>query len=196
MERLLSTAAQDQALRTNSIKNRIDKEDMPPMWRLYGEREETINHVTAEYKKLVQKEYKMWGHDKVGQAIHWKLCQKFSLPCKDKWNNHAPEGVMENDQVKVPWNFRVQTDHHLEHNRPDIVVLEKEERTCSVIDVICPFDSRVLEKEQEKIEKYQDLKREIVKIWNCRSELKIWNSRSGRSDTCNTSYHWGSWDYY
>ena len=92
----------------------------------------------------------MWRHDKVGQAIHWKLCQKFSLPCKDKWYDHAPEGVMENDQVKVLWDFRVQTDHHLEHNRPDIVVLEKEERTCSVIDVACPFDTRVLENEQEK----------------------------------------------
>ena len=56
---------------------------------------------------------------------------------------------MENDQVKVLWDFRVQTDHHLEHNRPDIVVLEKEERTCSVIDVAYSFDTRVLEKEQE-----------------------------------------------
>ena len=31
-------------------------------------------------------------------------------------------------------------------------------RTCSVIDVACPFDTRVLEKEQEKMEKNQDLK--------------------------------------
>ena len=72
--------------------------------------------------------------------------------------------------MKVLWDYRVQTDHHLEHNRPDIVVLEKEERTCSVIDVACPFDTRVLEKEQKKMEKYQDLKREIGKIWkwNCK----------------------------
>ena len=128
----LLTAVQDQALRTNSIKNRIDKEDVSPMCWLCGEREETISHVTAECKK---KEYKIWRQDKVGQAIHWKLCQTFSLPCKDKWYDHAPEGVMENGQVKVLWDFRVQTDHLLEHNRPDIVVLEKEERTCNVIDV-------------------------------------------------------------
>ena len=90
----------------------------------------------------------MWRHDKVGKAIHWKLCQKFSLPCKDKWY----DGVMVNDQVKVLWDFKVQTDHHLQHNRTDIVVLEKE-RTCSVIDVSCHFDTRVLEKEQEKMKK-------------------------------------------
>ena len=59
--------------------------------------------------------------------------------------------------MKVLWDFRVHTDH-LEHNRPDTVVLEKEERTCNVIDVACPFDTRVLQKEQEKMGKYQDLK--------------------------------------
>ncbi|XP_068738999.1 uncharacterized protein [Montipora capricornis] len=78
----LLTAAQDQALRTNSIKNRIDKEDVSPMCRLCGEREETVSHIVAECKKLAQREYKMWRHDKVGQVIHWKLCQKFNIPCK------------------------------------------------------------------------------------------------------------------
>ena len=133
------------------------------MCRLCGGREETTSHVTAECKKLAQM-YTMWRLDKVGQAI---LCQKFSFRCKEKWYHHDPEGVMENYQVKVPWDFRIQPNHHLEHNRPDIVVLEKEERTCSVIDS-CPFDTRVLENEQEKIDKYQDLKREIGKIWNCK----------------------------
>lgn len=164
----LLTAAQDQALRTNSIKNRIDKEDVSPMCRLCGEREETVSHIVTECKKLAQREYKMWRHDKIGQVIHWKLCQKYNIPCKDKWYDHDPEGVIENDQVKVLWDFRIQTDHQIEHNRPDIVVLDKIERSCNVIDIACPFDTRVLEKEQEKMEKYQELKREIGKIWSCR----------------------------
>ena len=32
---------------------------------------------------------------------------------------------MENDQVKLLWDFRIQTGHRLDHIRPDIVVLEK-----------------------------------------------------------------------
>ena len=43
----------------------------------------------------------------------------------------------------------------IEHNRPDVVVLDKIERSCYVIDIAWPFDTRVLEKEQEKMEKYQ-----------------------------------------
>ena len=76
---------------------------------------------------------------------------------------------MENDQVKLLWDFRIQTDHHFDHNRPDIVVLEKASRVCQIIDVACPFDTRIVEKEREKIDHYQDLKVEIQKMWNCKS---------------------------
>ena len=109
----------------------------------------------------------------MGQVIHWKFCQKFNIPCKDKWYDHYPEGFIENDQVKVFWDFRIQTDHQIEHNRLDVVVLDKIERSCYVIDITCPFDTRVLEKEQEKVEKYQELKREIGKIWSCRIVVPI-----------------------
>ena len=70
--------------------------------------------------------------------------------------------------MKLLWDFRIQTDHHLDHNRPDIVELEKEGGMC-FIHVACPFDTRVAEREREKIDHYQDLKGEVQKIWNCRS---------------------------
>ena len=71
--------------------------------------------------------------------------------------------------VKLLSYFRIQTDYHLDHNRPDIVVLEKEGRMCFIVNVACPFDTRVAEKERQKIDHYQDLKGEVQKIWNCRS---------------------------
>ena len=49
----LIIAAQDQALRTNSIKNRID-----PACRLCDERDETVSHIVAECKMLAQRYYK------------------------------------------------------------------------------------------------------------------------------------------
>ena len=41
-----------------------------------------------------------------------------------------------------------------------------------LIDISCPFDTRIERKEKEKIEVYQDLKREIKRLWNVR-EVKI-----------------------
>ena len=35
-----------------------------------------------------------------------------------------------------------------------------------ILDIAVPGDARVTEKEREKVEKYQDLAREIRKIWN------------------------------
>ena len=147
----LLTAAQDQALRTNYIKNKIDKLDVSPMCRMCGEKEETFSHITAECRKLAQNQYKNWRHDKVAQVIHWNFCKKFDLPCKETWYDHFPESMLENDQVKVLWDFKIRTDLNLDYNRPDIVVLEKKGRVCYIIHVACPFDMQVLEKQQEKL---------------------------------------------
>ena len=50
------------------------------------------------------------------------------------------------------------------HNRPDIVVVDKNKRMCHIIDVACPGDSRIALKEEEKINKYQDLALEIKNL--------------------------------
>ena len=45
-----------------------------------------------------------------------------------------------------------------------------EDKNCFIVDIAIPGDSRLSEKEGEKVEKYQDLKREIMrmcKTYNC-----------------------------
>ena len=69
------------------------------------------------------------------------------------------------------WDFSVQTDHVIEARRLDLVVIDKKKRTCKIIDFAVPGDSRIKEKEKEKIEKYQDLRRELQKIWNVRVKI-------------------------
>ena len=70
---------------------------------------------------------------------------------------------------KLLSDFTIQTDNKIEHNKPDIVVVDTIERKCLIIDVACPFDIRVKDKEKEEIENYQDLKRELKRIWQLRS---------------------------
>ena len=161
------TAAQDQALRTRYIRKVIDKEDISAMCRLCGERDETIAHIVSECKMLAQKQYKQWRHDKVAQIIHWDICRKHGLEHQSKWYEHIPETVVENEEVKVLWDMNIQTDKVIAANKPDIVVFEKLKRKCVIVDVACPFDTRLDGKAKEKIEKYQDLKRELQRIWQC-----------------------------
>ena len=87
----------------------------------------------------------------------------------DKWYEHEPDSVSENDDVKLLWDVNIQCDHIIEARRPDIVVVNKEERNCTIIDIAVPADKRIGEKEKEKVEKYQNLKREITRMWNMRT---------------------------
>ena len=169
----LLLAAQDQALRTRWIMKNIDKKDVQDKCRLCGERDETVAHIVSECKQLAQNEYKKCRHDKVAAMLHWSLCQQYGFPCTEKSYEHVitkEMRVLENDEVKVLWDFPIQTDEKLEHNRPDIAIVKKKKRTCMLIDVACPFDTRIERKEKEKIEVYTDLKYEILKCW--RNEVK------------------------
>ena len=69
------------------------------------------------------------------------------------------------------WDFSIQTDHVIEAQRPDLVVVDKKERSCKIIDFAVPGDSRTEEKEKDMIEKYQDLGRELQKIWNVKVKI-------------------------
>ena len=45
-------------------------------------------------------------------------------------------------------------------------MVQKDKNVCQIIDFGCPFDGRVDSKELEKIGHYQNLARELRKIWN------------------------------
>jgi len=51
-------------------------------------------------------------------------------------------------------------------NRPDITIKNKEEETCTLIDVAIPSDRNVVQKEAEKKLKYKSLCIEIKRMWN------------------------------
>jgi len=70
--------------------------------------------------------------------------------------------------MKLLWDINIQCDNVIEARRPDIVVINKKEKLCTIIDISVPADERVWEKEREKVEKYQDLKREIARLWRMR----------------------------
>ena len=65
----LLIAAQNNGVRTNYIKARIDKKQQNSKCRLCGHIDETINLLISECSKLAQKEYKT-RHDWVGKVIH------------------------------------------------------------------------------------------------------------------------------
>ena len=166
----LILAAQDQALRTNLVKTKIDKTQNQPLCRMCMKTNETVDHIISGCCKLAQKEYKR-RHDCVARALHWDLCKQAGFPHAGRWYEHSPQPVMENTNYKILWDFSIQTDHILQARRPDLVFIDKKNKLCKIIDVAIPGDSRIESKEREKVEKYQDLAREMRKLWNVKVEV-------------------------
>ena len=89
-----------------------------------------------------------------------------SVILKLEINEHEPRSILENEDYNILYDFSIQTDHVIEARRPDLVVVDKKERICKIIDFAVPGDSRMEGKEKDKLEKYQDLGRGLQKIWN------------------------------
>ena len=124
-----------------------------------------MRHIICACKKLAQSEYKR-SHDTVAKLVHWKLCKKHKLERKEEWYEHCREGVVEDGDVKLIWDINIQCDNVMEARRPDLILVDKKTKSCVIIDVAIPGDCRIREKEIEKIEKYQNLKRELKKLWS------------------------------
>ena len=96
--------------------------------------------------------------------IHSDLCGKLGYDKDETYYNHGPQPVYASTHNKLLWDFKIPTDNEIEHNKPEIVLLDKIEWKCQIIDVACPSDTRVKDKGKGKFENYQDLKRELKRI--------------------------------
>ena len=65
----LIVAAQNQSIRTNLVKARIDKSQGDSLCRMCRKVDESIDHIVSGCSKLAQKEYKR-RHDNLGKIVH------------------------------------------------------------------------------------------------------------------------------
>ena len=154
---------------TYHIKARIDTTQQNSKCRLYGDRDETINHIIRECSKLAQKEYKS-RYDWVGKGIHREMCKKFKFDHTNKWYMHNPAPVLENDTHKLQWDFQIHTDNLISARRPNLIIINKKKKKRTV-NFAVPDDHIIKLKECEKRDKYIDLARELKKLWNVKMTI-------------------------
>ncbi|XP_068684405.1 uncharacterized protein [Montipora foliosa] len=145
----LILAAQEQALRTHSIKYSVDKTSETPLCRLCGDATETVRHIVSGCKKRAQREYRK-RHDKVALRVHWKMCRKYGIGCTDKWYDHQRMPAAENGEVRVTWDMTIYTDKGMKHNRPDITLVHKDTQKWTLIDIAVPADQNITRTEEEQ----------------------------------------------
>ena len=79
----LIVVAQNQSVRVNLVKLKIDKSQRGSLRRMCRKVDENTDHIVSGCSKLAQKEYKR-RHDNLGKIVHWKLARKCNFEAGDK----------------------------------------------------------------------------------------------------------------
>ena len=59
--------------------------------------------------------------------MHWKILKRCNIKANDKWYEHQPETVTENEKVTILWDMQVHIDKTIKANKPDIIIKDKED---------------------------------------------------------------------
>ena len=80
-----------------------------------GKMDGSVSHLVWQCKELGQNEYKKLRHDKVTALLQWQLCKTYGFEIHVEYYEHFVENkmrVLENDRVKILWDFSIQTDEN------------------------------------------------------------------------------------
>jgi hypothetical protein len=143
-----------------SLQSIIDK------CRICGTEGETIEHIISSFTVLAQNEYKK-RHDIFAKIIHMNLAVKFNL-LKDTQPHYIykPESCLENDNYKLYFDRTVLTDIHIQHNRPDIIILNKQQKQGYLLDIAVPNSHNITQTYNTKINKYLELSVAMRNLWS------------------------------
>ena len=101
--------------------------------------------------------------------MHWKILRHYNIKANDKWYEHQPETVTESEKVTILCDMQVHTDKTIKAYKPDIIIKDKQEKTCVLIDMAIPSDRNTSVKVAEKLFKYKDLEIEVTKMWGLKT---------------------------
>jgi hypothetical protein len=115
---------------------------------------------------LAQNEYKK-RHDIFAKIIHMNLAVKFNL-LKDTQPHYIykPESCLENDNYKLYFDRTVLTDIHIQHNRPDIIILNKQQKQGYLLDIAVPNSHNITQTYNTKINKYLEFSVAMRNLWS------------------------------
>ena len=129
-----------------------------------GSNGETIQHILNGCAQLVTSEYKN-RHDAVGRILHQEIMKRIVGESQGMpYYKYDPESTVETDCYRIYWDRTVRTDREAIHNRPDIIVFNKLNKTAQLIDVALPSTHNVKSTYEKKKRKYVEVSKEIRKI--------------------------------
>ena len=161
-------AIQEQEISTKYLINKRQRDSgVPPTvnnrCRLCKSNIEDITHVISSCPMMSSRYYLPMRHDPVAKAVF-----------KSHLKKHVGEGVQfpneyefieKHGDYEYWWNVPIRTSTKLAHNKPDILIWNKAEKTCAVVEISCPADMNITKKAKEKLDDYVALLRNLQMLY-------------------------------
>lgn len=119
--------------------------------RACGSAIETPEHVTTNCSKWLPTLY-IDRHDAVARNIYYWICLRYGfIP---PHYSQRVDAVQENDRIKLYWNQPVQTKTIIKHNKPDIVVFDKQHQSITIFEIAVSWFTGLEKQEEIKRNRY------------------------------------------
>jgi hypothetical protein len=79
---------------------------------------------------------------------------------------------LENDSYKLYFDRTILTDIHIKHNRPDIIILNKQQKQAYLLDIAVANSHNITQTYNTKINKYLELSVAVRNLW-CLEKISI-----------------------
>nr|CAI5858087.1 unnamed protein product [Callosobruchus analis] len=160
-------ACQDGVVNTLVYRGRVMGMNVPDTrCRACRQAPETLMHLLSACKTYAGTAY-VHRQNAALRVLYYHLRHSYSID-ETPVLPYAPgniESVVENERCRIYWNYSFPTLELVQANKPDIVLLDHQQKTMFVIEFSAPAEVNIVSKEEEKRTKYQELLGQLRRLW-------------------------------
>ncbi|MCB1712868.1 MAG: hypothetical protein KDH96_10425 [Candidatus Riesia sp.] len=130
----------------------------------------TVDHLATKCDRMLGHDY-MRRHNEVVRCIHLNLCNKYEIKRSKKLRTHSVQEVVANENVEIRVDTRIKTDIKIQHDRPDIFVLDKKKNEITLIEIGITNLDLLTQVENEKMRKYDLIANELAISRKCKVKI-------------------------
>ena len=155
-------AIKEQEISTKFIKAKRSNgtSHLDPKCRLCKNANEDIIHIISSCPLMSARYYLPVRHDVVAKTLYNSLIRKQNGSFKRN-DLDSPEYIHIEGETEYWWNVDIKTATRLKHNKPDLIIWERDNKVCKIVEFSCPADINASRKVEEKINIYGPLIRNL-----------------------------------
>jgi hypothetical protein len=156
-------ALQEQEIETRFLKHQraTNPSQVNPTCRHCQSSIEDITHIMGSCPRLSASLYLPMRHNEVAKSVYNTIIRTID-PCHEFV---SPRPIFQVGPLEIWWDTKIRTTPRVECDKPDIVVWNRQSRTCAIVEVGVPLDINVTKIEEEKRNKYMPLAVTLLRLY-------------------------------